>query len=67
MDISNMTYEEFSKWCNERACDGQWGMLMAISCAGMIKEVEVSVKGKLFKRKEREKAWENLKAKYVTV
>lgn len=20
-----MTYVEFKDWCNERACDGQWG------------------------------------------
>lgn len=21
-----MTFKEFKKWANERACDGQWGM-----------------------------------------
>lgn len=26
-----MTYKEFSKWANDRACDGQWGMQHIIS------------------------------------
>lgn len=27
-----MKFKEFSKWCNERACDGCWGMAEAITC-----------------------------------
>lgn len=34
-----MTFKEFSGWCNERACDGYWGMNTAIICAGIIREV----------------------------
>jgi hypothetical protein len=62
--IEEMSYKEFDNWCNERACDGQWSMTNAIACIGMHDEVEAAVKGKLFKRKAREKAWRNLKAKY---
>ena len=25
-----MKYKEFIRWCNERACDGCWGMLEAM-------------------------------------
>jgi hypothetical protein len=62
--IEEMSYKEFDDYCNERACDGRWGFEEAIACCGMIREIEESVKGKLFKRKAREKAWENLKVKY---
>lgn len=34
-----MTFKEFDDWCNERACDGYWGMNMALICAGIIREV----------------------------
>ena len=27
-----MKFKEFAKWCNERACDGCWGMLEAMAC-----------------------------------
>ena len=27
-----MTFKEFSNWCNDRACDGCWGMNGAIQC-----------------------------------
>lgn len=62
--IKEMSYKEFDNWCNERACDGQWSMTNAIACIGMYDEVEAATKGKIFKRKAREKAWENLKTKY---
>lgn len=28
-----MTFKEFANWCNDRACDGQWGMAEAIACS----------------------------------
>lgn len=64
MNIEEMTYKQFDDWCNDRACDGRWSMLDAIACIRMHDEVESAVKGKFFKRKTREKAWENLKIKY---
>ena len=27
-----MTFKQFNQWCNERACDGCWGMNDAIFC-----------------------------------
>lgn len=62
--IEEMTYEEFNDYCNERACDGRWGFKEAIACIGMHDEIETLVKGRFFKRKAREKAWESLKVKY---
>lgn len=31
-----MTYKEFLNWCNERACDGMWGMQTAEICIAII-------------------------------
>jgi hypothetical protein len=62
--IEEMTYVEFNSYCNDRACDGQWGIQDALACIGMMNEVEDSARGKFFKRKARESAWESLKAKY---
>lgn len=28
-----MNYKQFLKWCNERACDGCWGLHEAIICS----------------------------------
>lgn len=60
MDIKleNMSYEEFKKWCNDRACDGRWSMLEAMACLQVIKEIDsMKVKG-LFKKKATLKARE---------
>ena len=34
-----MKFKEFTNLCNERACDGCWGMLEAIACINLINEV----------------------------
>ena len=34
-----MTFKEFNSWCNERACDGHWGMNTVLTCAAIIREV----------------------------
>lgn len=65
MKIEDMSYKQFNEYCNERACDGQWSMMDAIACIGMHDEIEISVKGKLFKNKARKTAWEKLKLKYA--
>lgn len=31
-----MTFKEFDIWCNQRACDGCWGMLTAMVCIDLI-------------------------------
>lgn len=44
-----MTFKEFVNWCNDRACDGKWGMLEAIACVEIIR----TVRRKLPWRRER--------------
>ena len=62
MDIKleNMSYQEFKKYCSDRASDGQWSMLEAID--------KIKVKG-LFKKKKtleaREIEWK--KRNYKTI
>ena len=34
-----MTFKEFTVWCNERACDGCWGMLTAMTCLDLMATV----------------------------
>lgn len=46
-----MKFKEFVNWCNERACDGCWGMLVAIACINLINEI---MKIQFWKR---EKIW----------
>lgn len=52
ISLGNMSYQEFKKWCNDRACDERWSELEAMACLQVIKEIDsIKVKG-LFKRKE---------------
>ena len=44
-----MTFKEFNKWCNDRACDGHWGMNMAIACIQINKVIH---KAPFWKRKK---------------
>ena len=46
-----MKFKEFVNWCNERACDGFWGMLTAMVCIDLIGKVK---KAPFWKR---EKIW----------
>ena len=32
-----MTFKEFRKWCNQRACDGCWGIVTASACISIMK------------------------------
>lgn len=47
-----MKYKEFADWCNQRACDGMWGMNTASACIGVIDYIQ----SKPFWRRER--AWQ---------
>lgn len=47
-----MKFKEFEAWCNQRACDGCWGMLDAMVCIDIIGEVR---KQRFWKR---EKFWQ---------
>lgn len=50
-----MTYKEFNAWCNDRACDGCWGILTAITCAELIRHLNRLPFWK------REKAWQEMR------
>lgn len=50
-----MKFKEFNSWCNERACDGCWGMVEAMTCIDIAREI---LKEPFWKR---EKIW---KTKY---
>lgn len=71
MDIKleNMSYQEFKKYCRDRASDGQWSMLEAMACLHIIREIDsIKVKG-FFKRKAtlraREEAWKKYNFKSI--
>lgn len=34
-----MKFKEFVAWCNERACDGCWGMITAMVCIDVIADI----------------------------
>ena len=34
-----MTFKEFVKWCNQRACDGCWGYITAMQCIEVLRDV----------------------------
>ena len=34
-----MKFKEFSRWCNNRACDGFWGMSEAMICVRVCEEI----------------------------
>lgn len=52
-----MKFKEFESWCNQRACDGCWGMLEAMSCIDILN----TINRKWFWK--REKLWQS---KYAT-
>ncbi|MCK9480042.1 MAG: hypothetical protein M0R40_11180 [Firmicutes bacterium] len=45
-----MTFKEFSAWCNQRACDGMWGINTAIVCM----EAGTAIAKKPFWKREKE-------------
>ena len=50
VNLEEMSYQDFKKWCNDRACDGRWDMLEAMACLHIMREIDnIKVKG-LFKR-----------------
>ena len=56
-----MTFKEFREWCNDRACDGCWGMNAATICIGVISEINDKP---FWKRK---KAWKKNRESSYTV
>lgn len=48
-----MKFKEFVSWCNERACDGCWGMTTAMTCA------DITVRVNTIPFWKREKYWKD--------
>ena len=64
VNLEEMSYQDFKKWCNDRACDGRLDMLEAMACLHIIREIDsIKVKG-LFKRKATMRAQEEAWKKY---
>lgn len=38
--MSPITYKEFKDWCNERAQDGQWGALVAMTSINILDKMK---------------------------
>lgn len=34
-----MTYKQFKAWCNDRACDGMWGVNEFMACRGIMEHI----------------------------
>ena len=34
-----MTFRQFQKWCNDRACDGCWGYQEALLCIDVMSQI----------------------------
>lgn len=49
-----MTYKEFKKWCNKRACDGYWSIATADFCIAIMDMINTEPFWK------REKEWQNV-------
>ena len=65
--FKDMSYEEFFNYCEERACDGRWGLEEAVLCLGIIKHLQsIRVTTFIFyskkkTKKARENEWERMK------
>lgn len=64
--MKDLTFEEFKKWCNMRACDGQWSVFAACFYMEAIKQV-LKVKPLFGRKKAREKEWERIKNEYFNL
>lgn len=34
-----MTFKQFRRWCNDRACDGRWGYDEAVFCIELVNKM----------------------------
>lgn len=58
-----MKFKEFVSWCNERVCDGCWGMLTAMACVdimGKVKEVPFWKREKFWKENYEQQVLEEI-------
>ena len=65
--FKDMSYEEFFNYCEERACDGRWGLEEAVLCLGIIRHMQqIRIYTFMFydakkTKKAREAEWERMK------
>ena len=65
--FKDMSYEEFFNYCEERACDGRWGLEEAVLCLGIIRHMQqIRIYTFMFydtkkTKKAREDEWERMK------
>lgn len=61
--MKDVTFEEFDRWANDRACDGAWSINDAINSAEAISRV-FKVKPLFGRKKAREAEWERIKQEH---
>lgn len=64
--IREITFKEFSEFCNARACDGKWDFSTALVCCDVMREV-CKEKPLFRKNKAREQKWQNIKGEYFNL
>jgi len=55
-----MTFMDFDKWCNDRACDGCWSMNTAIACINIVDKYN-----KIWFKWRREQIWNKSEDKII--
>ena len=60
--IKDITFDEFDKWANDRACDGMWSFSDAVMCSQVVSSI-LNVKPLFGRKRAREKAWQEIKSK----
>ena len=60
--IKDISFRDFNDWANNRACDGEWSMMEAISSSNAIAEYYKCKK--FWKRKQK---WWEIKEKYFNL
>ena len=66
--MKDVTFEEFNKWCNMRACDAQWSLSVVdtLNCIEVLRRVS-KVKPLFGRKRAREKEWERVKKEYFNL
>ena len=64
--IKDCTFEDFSKWCNTRACDGAWNLYDAIAGSEICSKV-YATKPIFGRKKARQKKWESLRDEFLNL
>lgn len=64
--IKEITFKEFSRYCNDRACDGMWSFDIALICCEVAHKV-YEVKPLFGRKRAQEKKWQELKKEYFNL